>query len=84
MTVLKSLLWLQLEDVLYLLGPHDDTAFEHVSLVLLRDVIARGQLMRGCRELGLALDLSQCHVCLSEVIIEFLNQVLGDKFCPTR
>lgn len=40
MTTFQSLLWLQLQNVFDLLGPHDNTAFENMCFILLRNVVS--------------------------------------------
>lgn len=81
-TVFKSLLWLEFQNILDLFSPHNNTSFKDMRLVLLRDVISLGQLVRGSWQLGLAVDLAHRHKGLREIIVEFLDEVLGDQFGP--
>jgi hypothetical protein len=49
MTIFQGLFRLQLENVFDLFGPHDNTAFEDMCFILLRNVVTLSQLVRWSR-----------------------------------
>jgi hypothetical protein len=81
-TVFESLLGLEFQDIFDLFRPHNNATLENVGLVLLGDVVPLGELVRRGRELGLALDLPHGDEGLGEIVVELLDEVLGDELGP--
>ena len=49
-----------------------------MSLVLLGDVVALGQLVGWRWQFGLAFNLAHRHKGLSQIVVELFNKILGD------
>ena len=84
LVVLESILGVLLEHVLDLLLPMDDRSFQDVRFVLRRSALRGGHVARGKGQKGAALDLANGDVGVSQELVEFVHQVLGDEVRPAN
>ena len=42
MALFEGLFWLEFQNIFDLFGPHDDTTFEDMGFIFLRNVVSRG------------------------------------------